>query len=35
VVGRRPAVDRAEEADVDLGEVEDFLIGHGLWHRLT
>jgi hypothetical protein len=29
-----PAVDRAEEADVDLGEVEDFLTGHDLWHRL-
>jgi hypothetical protein len=30
-----PTVDRAEEADVDLREVEDFLTGHGLWRRPT
>ena len=30
-----PAVDRAENAAVDLDEVRDFFTGHGLWDRLT
>jgi hypothetical protein len=30
-----PAVDRAEDADVDLGEVEQFFTRHGLWDGLT
>jgi len=29
-----PAVDRAEDADVDLDEVEQFLAGLGLWSTL-
>jgi len=28
-------VDRADEADVELGEVDRFLTGHGLWDRLV
>jgi hypothetical protein len=30
-----PAVDRAENAVVDLDEVRDFFTSHGLWDRLT
>jgi hypothetical protein len=30
-----PAVDRAEDSDVDFAEVEDFLTSHGLWDRLA
>jgi hypothetical protein len=30
-----PVVDRAEDADVDLDEVEQFLTGLGLWASLT
>jgi hypothetical protein len=30
-----PAVDRAENADVELDEVSDFFTGHRLWDRLT
>lgn len=30
-----PAVDCAEDADVDLGEVEQFFTGLGLWDNLT
>jgi hypothetical protein len=30
-----PAVDRAEDAAVELGEVQRFLVDHGLWDRLT
>jgi hypothetical protein len=30
-----PAVDRAENAAVDLDEVRAFFTGHGLWDRLT
>jgi hypothetical protein len=29
-----PVVDRAEDADVDLGQVEQFFTGLGLWDRL-
>jgi hypothetical protein len=29
-----PAVDRAESADVELAEVDDFFTSHGLWGRL-
>jgi hypothetical protein len=29
-----PVIDRAEDADVDLGEVEQFFTGLGLWDRL-
>ena len=30
-----PAVDRAEQADVELDEVRRFFTEHGLWDRLT
>jgi hypothetical protein len=30
-----PVVDRAENADVDLDEVEQFFTGLGLWASLT
>jgi len=30
-----PVVDRAEDANVELDEVERFFTGHGLWEGLT
>jgi hypothetical protein len=30
-----PAVDRAENADVELDEVDGFFTSHGLWDRLA